>query len=89
MFRMVIISDRTSEISSSDRASFPAGLLGQRLGQFFSQTITAMADLLKLDYFSLNPCDRPIQQRKEQGDRILFSYGGDRICKCSTTAREV
>jgi hypothetical protein len=28
------ILDRTSEISSSDHASFPVGLLGQRLGQF-------------------------------------------------------
>jgi hypothetical protein len=29
------LGDRIPEISSSDRASFPAGLLGQRLGQFY------------------------------------------------------
>jgi hypothetical protein len=51
--------DRISEISSSDRASFPAGHLGQRLGQF------CCAD---------DRCDHPIQQKK-QGDYILFGYG--------------
>jgi hypothetical protein len=28
--------------------------------------------------------DRPIQQMKTQ-HRSLFGYGGDRLCKCSTT----
>jgi hypothetical protein len=57
------LGDRISEISSSDRASFSAGYLGQRLNQFFAQTI---ADFPKLDYFSSNPCDRPTQQRKNR-----------------------
>jgi hypothetical protein len=50
------LGDRSSEISSSDRANFPAGLLGQ----FFARTIAAITDFLKLDYFSSNPCDHPI-----------------------------
>jgi hypothetical protein len=27
----------------------------------------------------------PNSAEKKQDDRILFSYGGDRLCKCSTT----
>jgi hypothetical protein len=27
--------------------------------------------------------------REKQGDRILFGYGGDRLCKCSTTGRAI
>jgi hypothetical protein len=38
----------------------------------------AITDLLKLDYFSSNPCDHPIQQKK-QGNRIRFGYGGDHL----------
>jgi hypothetical protein len=26
---------------------------------------------------------------EKQGDRILFGYGGDRLCKCSTTGRVI
>jgi hypothetical protein len=63
--------DRTPAISSSDRASFPAGFLGQRLGQFFAQTIAAIADLLKLDSFFSDPCDRPIKWKKSTA--IAFS----------------
>jgi hypothetical protein len=66
-----ILGDRTSETNSSDRASFPAGLLGQRLGYFVSQTIVEVAVLLKLDYFSSNPCDRPAQWKKSRA--IAFS----------------
>jgi hypothetical protein len=28
--------------------------------------LAAIADLLKLDYFSSNPCDHPIQQKKNR-----------------------
>jgi hypothetical protein len=27
--------------------------------------------------------------REKQADRILFGYGGDRLCKCSTTGRAI
>jgi hypothetical protein len=46
-----ILGDRISEISSSDRASFPAGFLGQRLGQF----------CCRVDHF-----DHPISWKKSR-----------------------
>jgi hypothetical protein len=27
--------------------------------------------------------------KEQQGDRLLFDYGGDRLCKCSTTGRAI
>jgi hypothetical protein len=34
--------------------------------------IASITDFLKLDYFSSNPCDRPIQQKKYR--LVAFSF---------------
>jgi hypothetical protein len=31
----------------------------------------------------------PYSAEKKQGDRIFLGYGGDRLCKCSTTGRVI
>jgi hypothetical protein len=81
--------DRILEISSSDRASFPVGFLGQRLDQLCCTNDRWIANLLKLDYF-FKPMRSPCLTEENYGDRIplamvaIASANASKMAECSS-----